>query len=335
MAYTTGSATDLADLIDKIRIFLTGTAGYTQNAFSVDGTGHRLHVQKNSMFFNLRSFVNETVPNNGAANTYGIMMNASTGYNAGNNWYSQPGNFTYNSGTNSFITGINNINGAIVAYHFFHFASGGDYDAVYIIVESPSGTYNRLLFGRIGTASIGGHWTTPPEGMFYQGSVAHTNGGYSGALSFFGGTVTGWNTTNPHGALYGTVDGFTGWMSGNFGIAQNLMSPARPQVFDSIVKTSSYWLCSPNTFNSMPPLIPVTINVTRSTGAMGSTTPWSPVGTLPNLYWLNIFNVNPGSDITIAGSDTYKVFPFRKKSSTWTVDPNNGTYRLGFCIKTN
>lgn len=332
--YQTGSATDLADLMSQFRTFLTGSAGYTESAFSADGTGHRLHVHKGSRYFNFRSFVNENVSANGAASQYGIYMNAGTGYNGANPWHNQPGVFIYNSGANYYIAGMNKLDSAIVSYHLFYF-NNADADVVYFIVESPAGTYNRLLFGRVGTANIGTHWASAPNGMFYNGSVFHTSSNYSLATTFFGGPVNFWGTTQPAGALYGTVDGATEWMSGNFLIPQSQMSPARPQVFDSIMKTSTFWLCSPNTFNSMPPLVPIIVNVTRATSDISATTPWSPAGELPDIHWINLANINPGSVISIA-SDTYKVFPFRKKSSTWTnADVNNGTYRMGFAIKTN
>jgi hypothetical protein len=230
---------------------------------------------------------------------------------------------------------MNKITSAIVSYHFFYFKLTGDYDVIYIIVESPNGTYNRLMFGRLGTLSVGTHWGTAPNGMFYCGSVKHSNTNYSMALSFLGGADVGWLSGSPSGAVYGTSGAFTGWMSGDFDVPQSQMPTVTPQVFDTSVKLHSVDLCSPNTFNSMPPLFPITVNVTSPTTGMVSTTPWFPAAELPFLYIINLFNISPGSQISI-GSDTYKVFPFRKKSDTWVSNsPDNGTYRLGFAIKTS
>lgn len=334
--YSTGTATDLNDLITKFKDYLITNCGYTLDSFTTENTGKRLHLHKNSRYFNFRTFINESTPAGGTTQ-YGMFMNAGTGYNGSSAWYDQPGIFKYNSGTNYLLPGMVQITSAIVAYHIFYFYDSTDYDVIYFFVESPAGTFQRLLFGRIATLPQGSHWATSTDGMFYQGSQAHTSNQYSIALSLFGENQTNfWNDTRPKGALYGTVNSVTAWMSGDFTVPQNQVSPARGQCFDSIMRTGSIWLDTPNSFNSTPIQMPIVMNVTLDTNGLSTSNPnvpWCPVGELPFMYWINMLNINPSADISIS-TDTYKVFPMRKKSDTWdSSNVNNGTYRFGLAIK--
>lgn len=331
MAYETNSATDLNDLIDKLKTFCVSVAGFTQNAFNTDGAGYELHINKGGRYFHFRTYVNETPPN-GSANQYALFMNAGTGYTGATNWYDETGVMKYNS-TVPFIVGMLNITGAILAYHAFWFNSS-DYDVVYFIVESPAGTFQHIMFGKIATTNFGSSWTGA-NGMFYCGSVDQSQTGYSLALNLIGPSQTIWSPHQGMGAVYGPVDSVTQWMTGKTGIPQSQLSPARPYSMDSIYRQSSIWMDSPNAFNSMPPLLPIQIHVTRNTSDFDNNTPWSIVGELPYITWINLLNINPSSSISIS-SDDYIVFPFRKKSDTWNAsDPNNGTYRFGMAIRTD
>lgn len=334
--YATGTATDLNDLMTKFKDHLVNDAGYTLDSFITEGTGKRLHVHKNSMYFNFRSFSAESTPVGGTTQS-GVFMNAGTGYSGATPWYDQAGVLKYNSNTNYLLPGMVQLSSAIVAYHFYYYSAASDYDVIYFFVEAPAGTYQRLLFGRLATDVHGTHWDTPPEGMFYQGSQAHTTSAYSNTLNLFGENQSGyWFEGRAKGAVYGTVNSVTAWMSGDFSIPNSQFSPLRSQCFDSIMRTGSLWLATPNSFNSAPIQLPITICVTLDTAALTTSNPnvpWCPVGELPFMYWINLLNINPSSNISIS-TDTYKVFPFRKKSDTWnSSDVNIGTYRFGLSVK--
>lgn len=334
--YATGSATDVNDLMSKLRTELVTNSGFTENSYITEGAGRRMHVTKGGMTFNIKSFVSETTPAGGVTQT-GIFMNAGTGYNGANAWHDQPGVLKYNSNANYLLPGMVQLTGAIVAYHYFHI-SDTNYEVVYFFVESPAGTYQRLLFGRMDRSKFGTHWTSGVDGMFYQGSQAHNTSSYSNSLTLFGEAQSGfWNDNRAKGAVYGTVNSITQWMSGDFSIPQAQLSPARVQCFDSISKSGSIWLDTPNTFNSAPIQIPITINVTLNENATLSTTnsnvPYCAVGELPFLYWINLLNINPGSNISVSTTN-YKVFPFRKKSDTWNAnDSSVGTFRFGLSVQ--
>lgn len=336
--YSTNSATSVNDLMDKLRTELVTNSGFTENSYITEGLGKRLHVSKGGLFFNIRSFVGETTPAGGVTQT-GIFMNAGTGYNGANAWHDQPGVLKYNSGAGYLLPGMVQLTGAIVSYHFFHF-SDTNYEVVYFFVESPAGTFQRLLFGRLDASKMGTHWASAPEGMFYQGSQAHNSSQYSHSLTLFGeNQFSSWNDARPKGALYGSVPngGTAYWMSGDMGIPQAQLTPARVQCFDSIGKMASVWLNTPNTFNSTPIQIPILLNVTLDPNASiasggNSNMPYAVVGELPFLQWTNILNISPSSDISVSTTD-YKAFPFRKKSDTWSqLDAGLGTYRFGLTV---
>jgi hypothetical protein len=84
MAYDTGSASGVAQLLDALRVFLLAQ-GWTVNLFGDDGAGKRLHVQKGSdTFVNFRAAVGEFMGSadlENASTNNALWMNGSTGYN--------------------------------------------------------------------------------------------------------------------------------------------------------------------------------------------------------------------------------------------------------------
>src|SRR5690554_6751440 len=92
MAYETGTSSNVNDLLDKFRLFAIAQ-GWTVNRWATVGSGRELCIQKGSAYFNFRSWNNETMLVNGTstAGKYGITMNGSDGYSAGNGVHVQPG----------------------------------------------------------------------------------------------------------------------------------------------------------------------------------------------------------------------------------------------------
>ena len=75
MAFQSGIATSSNDLLDKIRLFATGSCGYTQLMYQPDGSYYRLHLQHTSgQIVNLHSYSNE------------IRFYGSTGWNSNAGW---------------------------------------------------------------------------------------------------------------------------------------------------------------------------------------------------------------------------------------------------------
>lgn len=94
MAFTTGTATNWIDLADKLRLWLTGTAGWTQlswTAGNVDTGGMELKLRGpgagagKQVFINIRSVHDDTVPQ------YGWEIRGAVDYVAAQPWGLQPG----------------------------------------------------------------------------------------------------------------------------------------------------------------------------------------------------------------------------------------------------
>lgn len=92
MATQTGVYTDPLDLLSSFRTFASAN-GWAENLYTAEGSGQRLHIQKTvgstTFYFNFRAAVNEAlVP---GKSYYGILSNASTGFDAGVSSLGQPG----------------------------------------------------------------------------------------------------------------------------------------------------------------------------------------------------------------------------------------------------
>ncbi len=332
--YVTGSIDTINNLMTELRNFCQ-TAGYSVNSFIDEGTGKRLHISKNSRFFNLRSFNNENVVTY-STNQYAIFMNASTGYNGANTWYQQPNYFDYNDGSaKSFIAGMINLESGIRAYHFFHFNTA-NYDVIYIILENGLGYFQRLLFGNLSTTKFGTSLTTA-EGMFYNGSKAPFDKLYSNAITLFGDGIPDiYGAQNPQGAVYIRYSGTPRWHSGNFGLNQTWMSPQRPQIVDSICKRSTILNNCLSSISSIPTFIPIEVYAGQATTSItNNITNMIPFGELPEIYFTRIDNFQAGGDLKMA-KDSYKIFPFGGKNTYWDSNhPEVGTFQYGLAIRSN
>lgn len=139
MAYETGFYTDPADLLSKFRAFITSN-GWSENGWASDGTGDRLHIQKGSLYFNLRSATAESsIFSNHGGNFTGIGINGSTGYSAGANWDQQPGSVNSGAGSGGFNA---NVKTSSATYHFF-----AQTDSITMFMECDD-QYRQMTFGQ-------------------------------------------------------------------------------------------------------------------------------------------------------------------------------------------
>lgn len=92
MAFTTGTATDYHDLLDKLRLWLTGTAGWTQLnwvAPTVITDTAQLNIRGPGAGPDRQSFINIQSRNNPGAGAYGWAIRASTDFDIGEPWGGQ------------------------------------------------------------------------------------------------------------------------------------------------------------------------------------------------------------------------------------------------------
>jgi len=125
MAFQSGITTSPNDLLDKIRLFATGSCGYTQLMYQPDADYYRLHLQHaaTGQYVHLHSYASH------------IRCYGSTSWNSGAAWDAQ----TVASGSIS----LSQLSGSAEYFLF-----GGD-GWCYCVVQESSTSYRSLLFGVI------------------------------------------------------------------------------------------------------------------------------------------------------------------------------------------
>jgi hypothetical protein len=324
MAYQTGGATGVNDLLDQLRAFLL-TRGWAVNGFSTLGAGKRLHVQYGTdIFFNFRSYAGDAREGNPnqigtTATAQGIGCNGSTGYDGAAAWYAQPGApFSSSRYQGAAIWGLA---GAITAYHFFAFEGTG-FAACYVLIETAAGSFDWLGFGKVeSTGTItGGQFMFAKQ----QLSDSNTTGGVVLPLA----TCNQWGGSrgNSFAGLYLAVDGLTNWKLNNeayAGTGQHAHTDEQTRF--------AYSYCAPSEFNELSPLQPIRFLVTRDGANYGTHTPRTPVGYLPKIFYLNIADLQPGA-LTVVGGTNYRVFSYWQKSGGDPGSSNVAGYH-GFAIE--
>lgn len=306
MAYQTGSATGVNDLLDQLRAFLL-TRGWTVNDFSTVGAGKRLHVQYGTdTFFNFRSYEGDAREGGsnqiGQTNTaHGFGCNGSTGYSGAAAWYAQAG-APFGSGTYRGAA-IWGLPGAITTYHFFAYEGTG-YAAAYVVVETAAGSYDWLGFGKV--EPIGA--ITGGQFFFAKQTLADADAAGGAVCPLAVCQYWGGARGTSHGAIYLATDGVTGWKLNTEslgGVAQYAHTDEQTRF--------AYSYCAPSDFNELSPLQPVRFVVTRDGTNFNQNTPRSPVGYLPKIFYLNIADVTPGALVSVGGVN-YRVFSYWQKS---------------------
>ena len=315
MAYQTGTSTGGSDLLDKLRIFVLAL-GWTVNRWVTAGSGKELCISKGTAFFNFRSYFNETAPINGLnyVNKYGIALNGSDGYNAGDAWDRQVGYPFRPAATastwqiQSYVPFVVNF-GSFTSYHFFSPNSNN----IHVEIEITNGCYLRFGFGSLdlfNSVSAGG-------GRYFYG----TGGDSSVTNSITPYAWLGSEIDNPsytleevpfRGAdisigiggigsyLRAAFDSFDGWCSSTATIGNNGRTNQACQgggIHDKILRESS-----PNPRNNIGFLTSNIISVARGTYL-------APVGVIPGIRFMDMTQYQPGEEFAL-GSDTWKVFPW-------------------------
>lgn len=319
MGYQTGTSTGPIDLLSKLRTFLS-SEGWTENDYSADGTGYRLHVQKvaqsggPTMYFNFRSAVDEygtgITEDNDSRELYGkitgLCVNGSTGYDGGESWDQQPG-YAQTGSNQSFACVMTPMSiSAIPAYYFFTIG-----DSVHIVVEIISGKFQFMSFGCLEKQGV---YT---GGMYFTASIGsrqpYTN--YYGPSDTY---MPNYFTSNPSeeaGAVYFDADSDESWR-----IADNNDEVAFPCVvgqtanesYSKVGIASMFWSKGPNFYNNIAAMCPIYIFGERSDNN------YSLLGWPEGVRFLNCTNYSAGQEVTY-GTDTWKIF----HADSIDSDPNN------------
>lgn len=334
MAYTTGTISGPVDLITIIKDAAVA-AGWTLNQFSTVGSGRRCHLNKGNCFVNLRAYVNETTnPEVYAlgATQYSVIGHLSTSYNAANSWAQQPGNLNYNDGFGNIVRPSWGVTGltTTATYHLFTVTSP---DAIYCIVERSAGQFQWILFGNLdknGDSWTGGPFYAAPgpwdnNNALFIHTVASTSFSQSGSAN------------SPFAQVYvDGIDSFTGWATA-LNYSSNYPSS---RLTDTFSDRRYIFDCAPNSFNSLAPLDPVEVFLSRrgsETVSTDATWATSFLGFMPSMYAVNMQSLIPGQEYTI-GTDTFRMFPLTRISSTVSFNapayPGHSHY-FGIAIKSN
>lgn len=311
MKYQTGSFAGSENLLQILRERLLSEGWVVDLHAYVDSAdtrfGKRLHLHKGATYIALRSFDDFKPTGAGWSSGYGksgIDMRISTGFDAAQSWFQQPGY----SNNGRYVR-----SGAAGKYHLFTAGS-----RVLLISEFENGRYSHAFFGGIPVivAGTGGSVLT---GMEYAGgydkSVPFDHAGSVTSLWVSKADYTGW--------LYSYQDsgirGFASSVSQNNGARVPNFSPSSPGQVGTIGSSAR----SSNRLNGLSALMPIYTFVMND----GM---WAPFAEFDDLYFVNCDLMTPEQDYVV-GNQTFKIFPFfGKEIPAVRIQPYFG---LGFAVK--
>jgi hypothetical protein len=316
--YATGTPTSLSDFLNALNTFAV-SAGWTSNfnghaGFSGASHDYYLALNKDTCFLNY--YVPDTTA---VAGTLTLQLFGSTAYAGSTAPSAQAGAST--NPTLMFPPPAGPYN----AYHFFSTATSG-VDYLHTLLEYSAGNFLQLHGGRLN--AVGGAAPVIYCAGTSWSSLAGGNSASDGGPGI--GNYTPFSAESPGGSSGGwrefqiraTVDSVARW----FWPAN--VSPARAiGAVRNSSKNVHAFARSPNTFNQLVPLIPLSLFLERAVGQI-----YSYVGDVIDMRLMNLANNQAKDEITI-GSDTWKVFPVISKQPFGSATAATNNY--GFAFRKN
>lgn len=317
MAYQTGTATDLDDLVSKLFTFATAN-GWTSD--QLDTTNNQAALHRNNVYVSFRW-------STAAPNNLGVYQ--ALGYTGGN----QPGTHPNDSG-NGAVSGTDATianeryvalgNGPFPSYAFF---LGTGY--IHVVVEKSTDVFRHFGFGEL--VKFGNNWT----GGEYCYGMHFTSGNPVDATATLLLDGLGSGSLRPRCATvhveglpgqggtgkWGGVSGLT-TAPGNdtAGVAQvNIIGG-----FRSGPIARQFGVYKGGSAGGLIPTYPIGIFYLNVAGTNAYY-----LGYQPDARALNIESFAAKDEVTI-GSDVWQVFPAGQKTSSIT---NDRTYNQGICYK--
>lgn len=322
MAYETGSATGISDLMSKLFTFATGltTTPWTQDELdTLQGT---LHLGDCYVTFRWDDTVEEQL---------GIYQ--SLGWTSSTEAHLMPDD-SGNGDTSVPIDSGRRVNfttpGPFTAYHFF--ASEGDTPCIYVVVEYASGLFRHFGFGNIKKF---GTWT---GGEFTYGHYWHPSGAddpdytlHQFLLDGISGNTTDCATMHMEGFSWQGASEKWGAFSAR----------TRPGGTDRAGEDRSclvggarhgfwgWYLCGIrySAGAAFKPIIPIAI-CDFNQGPTPDEFVW--LGEMADIGIVNMHAFTPGQDITV-GTDTWTVFPWVRKR--YEKDDQEESWNAGVAYK--
>lgn len=302
MAYETGVAANVTELLGTIRVFAAALG------WSIDRDNSNelaLHHADAGWFTLVATPQEDDIYTKADPAPY-LDVWGQTGFDAGAAYDQQPGTSGDKWGH------ANALRGPFTAYHLF-----GTTQYIHCAIEIVPGEFGHLHFGRLEKAGSyqGGEYTAGTAWYYYLASNSY-NGQYDSSrhcvpwdgMSYY---AAGNSRAGRHGALRFDVDGYSGeW--GRFTYLNgtghsSILGPARLNASQFRSPWCSFGFSTPNTVNAVSPLAPIVpAFVLRDNKTF---LPGSPA----DLRLVNMRNLVPGETITI-GNDEWVCFPIKKRS---------------------
>lgn len=313
MAYETGTASGVNDLLTKLSTFLAA-AGWTINRDASEGSGRWLSVQKGSDLF--LNFLSDPATSGTTDPGPWIHLRGATGYNGASAFTAQPGVQPTHTSSNKMV-------GSFTAYWFFE---GDDY--IHVVVEVEAGRFRHLQGGTLektctftgGTYCMGTalsySTTTPsnPDSMSngYPWASISSSSTARNYIRADAGDGVQWHSsyqsdTYRHAGMWREVNSQTGSEPYRVGFLRRMLQ------------------ATPSAVNGLPVLERPRALVKKANNL------YALLGAPKDLRLCSIAMHAPGATITI-GSDEWLVFPWTLRSTT-TADlttDKSGFYGLAY-----
>ena len=302
MAYETGTATNLADLLTKLQAFATAQ-GWTIHfaGARTSGTGNALQLSKAG---HAATFFSDTA----TPATPFLGVYAHDAYSAGNG--------TENQANGSAKCQTNRMSGPFQAYHFF---AGNTY--LYVVVETTAGVFKHagtgvlIKFGAFNTGAFayGCNWNYNATSNIISNEQDPSHAVPFDSLE----DASPWGT-----AFRADSDGFVPrWFLSAGGTSTHEfwggIRPTGASGFNRMLNVAH----SPSEFTQRAALQPCLLGAVRSGNV-------SLVGYPPAVRWVNMTPFAPGDLLTIGGQQ-WKVFPVIRKNGV-VGEPDSASYGYAF-----
>lgn len=334
MAYQTGTASSIEDLVEKLKIFAAGLGTTPWTVDEWDPTNNQCTLHRGSCYVSFWWAESGTAL--GIYQSLGFINTSTLAYNqtddSGNGATSTPittgrrVNFTNGTGGGGSVNA-----GPYTAYHFF--AGEGSTPYIYIVVEMSTGVYRHFGFGNLVKASdfTGGEFVYGHVWATDTNADAPSANAQCFLLDGLGNVPADQATMHLEGLPGQAVGSKWGvFYNTTTSIGNDRAGNARLQLFGGarggLYGYSLAWMRA-SQLAAHKLMIPV-VAMLRSTAASPHT--WRYLGEMPDVRLLNIHFFNPGDEITV-GADTYVVFPWVRKQ--YLVSNTEESWNAGVAYK--
>lgn len=324
MAFQTGTALNVDDLMSQLSTFLASN-GWTINktvAGSGDGHSAEYYLQKGSSYFSTRAGVvtgdqwYHGVFSSDVENEF-LEIWGNTGFDGGAGPGSQPGSSNPFNGGNI----VNFLLPNMTAYYFF---TDPAKTYCHAVVETTANEFRHIIFGQVeklgaydgGEYVMSCSWSNAANDIDFVSDQAHK-------VPF----VHQGNSSSTRNVLRYNIDGnlwkiayfefdFVSWVLPVSG-SRNGTYPMDVMMNGTATGTRH---AAPNDFNGLTPFMHIPAG-----WVVRSQTSWLPVGKFSDVRYVNMQNIAPGEVITL-GSDNWYCFPIIERKDPGLRDelPNSG-----------